>query len=422
MDVEKYRLDKEANDATLDYMSALAEYTAKQQEQFRLISGSLFDAITSGKNKEIENYFQVIGKDIGKTIFENLAQLGEKQITSMIPHANGGILAQILKGTPMGPDQLKVSTDANTAVTINNTNALMRITGSGGVAGPSGLPSVGGSSVAGSVAGIGGSPLGGGILAMGNGLPAAGIDVGGSPLGGGILSMSANLPSASVSALSTTAGLVTAATAAAGGIFSAVKLFDGSGASGLAGKLTDTAGIAASVGAILPLISSSLSLAGPIGMAVGAALPLIASLFPSGPASRANQIWKETIQNTYQAPTALNETMTTNGNYSSINYRGGLTQTGFSARPQVTDPYLYWGPHNTPVEAPGNVLSPFSPQTTPTVVQHIYQAGAIQTMDSASFNDFAQANHTAIGDAAARNMQSGPSRLTTVVRYNTVGR
>jgi hypothetical protein len=49
------------------------------------------------------------------------------------------------------------------------------------------------------------------------------------------------------------------------------------------------------------------------------------------------------------------------------------------------------------------------------VVQHIYQAGSIQTMDAGSFHDFAQKNSFAIGEAAGKNLQAVHGTLATEV-------
>jgi hypothetical protein len=85
--------------------------------------------------------------------------------------------------------------------------------------------------------------------------------------------------------------------------------------------------------------------------------------------------------------------------------------------PQTTNPYLYWGPNNTPYQVPGTTISPFRP--APTVIQHIYQPGAIQTMDASSFHEFAEKNSAAIGNAAATNIQDHgeSSRLGAAIKY-----
>lgn len=400
-----YALEQRGRDAQLEYNEKVADQIAKQAEQFRSISGGIFEALTSGKARNIGGFFESQAKDIGRTIFVNLSEALKPAILASIPHAaSGSTLGKILQGTPFGPDQLKGATDLNTTATIANTAAIqaMKLTGAG-------------TSNGGAFGGIGGLT---GTGDIGWSPDSGTTSIGGQPLGGGILDMHASLPG---SGLSTAMSRFVKGAAIAGGGFAA---YQGFSQGGTRGALQGTAGVAGVASAVLPLISSSLSLAGPIGMAVAAALPLVASLLGDPHQQRANQIQKTLTESQYFAPTALNESMTTNGNYVSIDSRGNLIKTGFSARPVTTDPYLYWGPGNTPYQAPGEVQSPYSGTVgQPTVVvNHNYNVpGAIQTMDSKSFHEFADAHHQAIGNAAAKNLGSGDTALAQRMRY-TVSR
>lgn len=419
-------LMQKASDIQSEFNYKLDQQVAKQEELFKSLSGSLYDSFFSG-GKGISSFFKSQAEGIGKTVFQNVAKFAEPSIMAAIPHATGR-LGQILQGTPFGPkagmSPLQIATQANTDATTANTMALQ----GRAVAVPGALP--GGLSTSAStwpsIASLGGNPLSG----MMPSLPGAFDNPTGNPdtiteidpnqsYGTATPNYSSALPK-----IGTPTGDLMAGAAAITGVIAGIKAFGGSGSGGVQGKLDGVGGILASASVVTSLIKGVASSIPIIGSIVAATLPLIGSLFPNGPQARENQIWKETTQAQYFAPTALNETMSTNGNYLSSDMRGNLIQTGFSAHPQVTDPYLYWGPNNTPITAPGSVTSPYSPQPQPptVVINHNYAPGSIQTMDQSSFHEFAVAHHAAVGEAARVNIGQGDSALMQKIRYNVGGR
>jgi hypothetical protein len=149
------------------------------------------------------------------------------------------------------------------------------------------------------------------------------------------------------------------------------------------------------------------------------ALPLIGGLF-NGPQQRANAIGQELSSAQYMAPTAINMTQSSSGTFTDFDAKGNIRTSNFSPYPQTTNPSLWqqthglFGPPPTWYDVPGGQTSQFGAPVAP-VVQHIYQAGSIQTMDAGSFHDFAQKNSFAIGEAAGKNLQAVHGTLATEV-------
>lgn len=218
------------------------------------------------------------------------------------------------------------------------------------------------------------------------------------------------------------AGVGLAATLAAGAFGVMAGIHQG----GAGGALTAAGSAAGVVGAVVKNISSLMTTVSPllnaipvVGSIAAIALPLIGSFLSQGPVQRANQINQELSANQYIAPQALNVTQSSNGNFTDFDARGNIRTSDFSAVPTVRQGFVWeqthglFGPPPTYYNVPGTQTGQFNP-TTP-VVQHIYQAGAIQTMDSASFGEFADRNHVAIGNSAAKNLQQMHGSLATEV-------
>ena len=217
------------------------------------------------------------------------------------------------------------------------------------------------------------------------------------------------------------------------GIYSGIK------EGGAAGGLLAGGSALGAVGAGLSLVQSlggalgSVASAIPILGAVAPLLGMISGLFSNGPQQRQQQITDDLAKNQYLAPTALNVTQGMNGTYEDFDARGNLRTSNFSALPTVAEPYITkrtldgqqgW------YDAPGVVTAPYSGGATGTGVTPVSNApGAgsggtviIQTMDSQSFQDFAEKNHAAIGNATLTHLMSGSGeRLASAIQYHTNG-
>jgi hypothetical protein len=389
-----YALEQRAQDAQIEYNEKVANQLAKQQEQFRSIAGSLFDSFFGG-SKGVSSFFKSQAEGIGKTIFQNAAQLGEKQIMGAIPHANSGILGTLLKGTPFGPDPMKQA-----GVTLNTAGDKLIMAANRMNGGPSGGGSIGASSLGGDL------PM---LRSISTGLPSGITDssdvvseIDPSKSYGGILpSNSSAMPK-----IGSTTGDLMAGAAAITGVISGIKAFGGSGSGGVQGKLDGVGGILASASVVTSLIKGVASSIPIVGSIVAAALPIIGSFFPNGPQHRENQISHELTDATYQAPTALKEMMSTRGTYQDFDARGNLRNSNFSATPQVLDPFIYWARGNVPVQSPGSVTSPYGAPVTPTapapnITIHM------NSIDSQSGAQFLINNAQAVGAALTAHIQSG---------------
>jgi hypothetical protein len=404
---------------------ALEQKKRKDVEDFRQEVGSIFDALASRQPGALANVLKSNVLSIGRTVTENAAkEYLLPALQKATPH-----FGKLFEGTPFGPDPLKSATDLNTTATIANTAAL------------NGLRTI-----AGSASGGGGGVVSGAI-AGGYGSPGnfyAGVGEDGLPIRSTNTSL---FPSFSGSSGSTSA--LSNFESGAGSVFSgqAIKVVGdsgfntatrvgagvGLGAAAVGGGLTaysqfkkgGAQGAMGGTGAILGTAAAFDP--EPISRAVltvaAIALPMLGSMFDSKQ-RRANQINQELESNKYQAPTALNVTQSSSGTFASFDARGNIRTSNFSPFPNVTNPSLWEQTHGlfggppTWYDVPGRVNSQFgAPVQAPPVVQHIYQAGSIQTMDAQSFHDFAHRNAHSIGDAAATALQNSHSRLAGAVQY-----
>lgn len=392
MDVENARLDKQSQDANLEYYAAVQEYQAKQKEGFRNLAGGAFDSLL---NNSFSSFLKSQAMNLGRTVTENAAGMAWGSVKDMIPHASGK-MGDLLKGTPFGPDPLKTATDLNTAATIANTQALsLSKTGGGG-----GLPGSFGSGSTSNpfVFSAADSGSGGGLSDIGDGLPMSS-----GAYGATAASNSMGKVSMGSSSLGKNLGL---GAAAAGGAFAAFSDFRSGGAKNDIAGVGTGLGSAAAVAAMIPggqVVALGLGIA-------SAATSLIAGLLPDPKKVREASINKAIEQGTYHAPTALNVSQDTSGNFTDFDAHGMVRSSSFRAVPQVTDPYTWWK-GNTPYQVPGNVTSPYStsqPAAPTTII--------IQAADAQSFNDMANRNKAGLSDAIASHLQNGDSRLHGAIR------
>jgi hypothetical protein len=408
-----FKLTQEDGEAAINYAIKVAEIERKRLEDARTEAGKVFDAAVSGP-KGLENLAKSFALSQGKAVFENLTQglFTSSSLHSLVSPDSPA--ASLLRGTILEPHSAAV--DADTAALLRHIAALNTAVGpsagGGGFVSPSGL-----SSVASRLSFPGASyndlpfGTGGGTSAVIGGLP--GLTSGNSytdlPLGtgedSGALAGALGLTSTPVSGLSSLSKLAGPALLASGGAFAA---YSGFKAGGTRGALEGTAGIAAIASSILPLISTTLLAAGPIGAIAAAGLGLITSFLGDPRQNRSNAI-NTALQNaTYQAPTPLSVTEGVGGGYSDVDRFGNFRSSSLSPYPTVQQPY-FDAPYNTTI--PGRTVGQFggpNPQanTPPAVVVQI------STMDAKSFLD----NHQNIADAMtlAVNKGSGQGLVSTL--------
>jgi hypothetical protein len=222
-------------------------------------------------------------------------------------------------------------------------------------------------------------------------------------------------------------GIGTALAAGGYGIYSGLHQ------GGVGGDLKAAGSAAGLAGAIVGNVSKLMNVASPllsaiplVGSIAALALPLIGGFF-NNPQRRSNAINQELSANQYQAPTALNVTQSSGGTFVDFDAHGNLRGSNLSPFPQTTNPYLWKQTHGlfggpaTYYDVPGGQTGQYGAPVAPPVIQHIYQAGAIQAMDVQSFHDFAQRNHVAIGDAAGKAVQNAHGILSAEI-HNVVNR
>lgn len=155
---------------------------------------------------------------------------------------------------------------------------------------------------------------------------------------------------------------------------------------GARNTLAGLGSIAGSAATLLPMISTALTAAGPIGAAIGMGLGIAAALMPDPRKKRAERIESSMFENQYMAPEAWNMTMGTNGGYSDLGMFGGVRSSNFSAYPTVANSYLDV-PRRTVV--PGRIVSPFGGYQNVTGAMTsppVYNV-TINALDSKSFLD-----------------------------------
>jgi hypothetical protein len=186
---------------------------------------------------------------------------------------------------------------------------------------------------------------------------------------------------------------------------------------GAGGALSGIGAIAGTAAALDPEPISKAVLA-----VAAIALPLIGGFF-NGPQKRTNAINSELSANQYQAPTALNVTQGSNGGFTDFGVRGNIRTSDLSPYPQTTNPYLWEQTHGlfggppTYYQVPDGQTSQFGGGAAPApTVQHIYQAGAISTIDSTGFQALAERNGPALGNVVASQMANSHARLTAEVQ------
>lgn len=465
---------EQARDKELEQTTLLVEGQTKQIEAINKFNESIDEAGNKLRGEIASGLTSIVlGAQNGRGARGSLSALqsfGNKQESTILdnifkitlenmgigkpgsgPNPNSG-MGRILQGTIFGGVGQKTEV-------VDNTNALKDLTnvirgksssyqsvGTGG-GGASNLPisSIGmnhgldavmsGISVAGSGAQVVANIAGGASAVIGS----AGTFLSkiSSVLGGPSVATKVGLPSilngsAGVSteqAIGIGVGLAAAGT----GAYQGISTITHGGAKSILGGTSELLGSAAGVAAMFGPAGAPVAL----GLGIASALSGFAGSFLKDPrAVRQQAITDELAQNQYLAPTALNVTQTTSGNYASFDARGALRTTGLSAVPSVAEPFVWQQTHGlfggppTYYDVPGRVNSPFTPvpgsgtgrapvgnNTGPTFIFN----GPIQAIDSKSLHETLVKNHEAVGAAVTAHAYSGDKPMHSAIKFMTGG-
>jgi hypothetical protein len=447
-----------------------AETNKQNAAEARSLATSLTEASFSG-SKGVRGFFAGQGRSLAGQVAGNVAgpliDTGLNAVKSNIPTDGpiGKAASTVFAGTIFDPSKKGTGIDANTAIIktqiettkaqIDAQNANTEALGGKPTAGspssgtPIGVFGTGGTAAAGILGATGLPPAltsAIGRVISGSGTAASSLSSLFASAPSGTMDTSAAAQYGSIASGGTTSGTpvdigslgsqasVSSTTSAstftkdaaavgmiAGGAIAAVKGFSQGGARG---ALEGTAGVLGGAAGIADLI--------PGGQVVGAVLGIasmvtgmVGGLLGDPRALRAKAITNELGQNQYQAPVAWNVTEGPGGTYSDIDARGNLRSSTMSAVPTVAEPYettAVIGGQRNYYAVPGQVTAPYSGGATGTGVTPTAGAPApapsmtVYAMDSQSFNDFAQKNHMAIGEAMATHLQNHEGRASAAIR------
>lgn len=145
-------LKEKTNQADFEETEKLIELKKQELEKFKAAAGSLFDDLQGKGARGFSDFLRNTGRNVGRTVFENIAGIGFSAIQKGIPvipgqtttDAKGNpqltLLGKVLAGTPFAAklDPLKTATDANTTATLANTTAIGALKGGLGAPGAPG--------------------------------------------------------------------------------------------------------------------------------------------------------------------------------------------------------------------------------------------------------------------------------------------
>jgi curved DNA-binding protein CbpA len=459
MEVAKKQNAESLYEAQIQYEEALDELREKNLEKYQKDATSIFDALTDRQVGAGRALGMLLKKDAlseGGTLFGNVMgpvlQSAGQGVAGGVP----GSWGKTLKGTMLDPSNKAIPDAAQTSIVANTSDTVSwlkqiykAVSGDTSASDPTSADPASAISMAAS------NPLTNPLAAMSamatSSLPAAlstgplatiqkalGLAGGGigSALSGNGLSTLLGYGTPGVNGQPGTApttgqqigaGVGLAATLGAGtlGILAGIHAGGAGGAltaagSGIGMAAAVTTNVVKALGTVMTPLLSAIPIVGSIA---AIALPLIGSLFGNGPVQRANQINQELSANQYIAPQALNVTQSSNGNFTDFNARGQIRTSDFSAVPTVRQGSVWeqthglFGPPPTYYDVPGTQTGQFNPATAakPTTVINV------NAMDVASFADFADRNHIAIGNAAAKNLQNVHGSLATEVHRTANG-
>lgn len=359
-----YELEKAILDVRLDKELQIAEIRKQQDQELRGLLGKLYDDLGK-KGRGPKQFFQDILDDFKKQLFVNtgaivfkgaLQQLGglipgQQQIDPITGKPTGQLtpLGQILKGTPLGIDPVKLAQAQQISATKDNTRALDDLTGvlTGTPSGTAGTGRVTGGGPASGAGGLGGilGNLGGILQGSNGGLIIKNLTGGGGSTGSGLLGGFGSLFSGGTGISQFLSHSSTASAGANGGIDFSPDLgpfAKGSGINGGSAASQIGAAVAAlpsiiggiqkgGVGGITGAISGALGAAAsipgpqqPFIAGAGIALGLISSLF----GKTRYQQWQKNLNNRlaskFQTPSSISLSQDLAGNSVDYDYLGNL--------------------------------------------------------------------------------------------------
>lgn len=271
---------EEAARAEMEYTERILSIRQRERQDFRSGVESAFDAAISGGSGGVRAFLRSQALGYGRTVAGNVGEMGFDALRRVMPNIN----SPLLRGLPFGPDPLKDAgvklTDAGVQLQVA-AQALMGVAapGAGGGMLPSAAP---GRTLA--MLGIGG---GAATPARYAGLYKA-LGIGG---------------------------------AIAGGAFGA---YSGFSAGGAQGALTGTASLLGSAGALLPMLSKSLSFMGPVGLIAGMGLGLAASLLGDPKQKRREELEREAEARRYSPATGASYEFDIHGRRYDRDYLGTM--------------------------------------------------------------------------------------------------
>jgi hypothetical protein len=319
------RYNREVLDAQYQREQEIADLRRKSLEETREAAGRVWDAFRSGGRGGLRDLVTGQLRVFERTVFQNLAVEVQGGLGALnLPKAkDGSFLGRTLQNTPFAPDKA-----ANTQLTAANIQLAAAKTMATAISGQS-VGSFGGGSPlqiaqqAAAAAGIPGAVFnsttpssGGGQLVIPPYNPSGARDILGNPLG--------TVPGVNAPGASRLSGTARGVGIAAAGIAGGIGVYSGIQEGGLSGGLTALGSAAGSAAAILPLLSTSLAAAGPIGAGVAIGAMLIKSFLPDRTAERREAIQSLVDSNRMAPPQGRTYQSTVEGMDYDYGYRGDV--------------------------------------------------------------------------------------------------
>lgn len=258
------RSTEEAKQAELDYTVRIAEIERQRIDQFKEQARGVFRAALQG-GSGINALARTTGNQLLEQVFVNASgKLFQSTGSTLGKLGEASGLGGLLKGTLFDPQNANPIVN-NSTVTQQNTLATVALTRAMG----GGVGFSGGGSTNSLLGAIEKLPS---IFGSRAGIPASTIDMRELPLNSGLGGVSS---AGSRFSFGKAAGI---GGALAAGTFGAIAGFNQGGAQG---GLLGTASIASTAGVLLPMLSKSLSVAGPIGLIAGLGLSLLSGFLPN---------------------------------------------------------------------------------------------------------------------------------------------
>lgn len=269
----------------------------RQQQEAREAAGRVFDAITASGKDGLAQLGQTFIKSIERQIFVNVSSIAFEQSRKAMSNAipgqvdkNGNLttVGKILQGTPFGKDPVQLAMDLNAKSHDRNTLAVERLTTS---------ISQQNASMAHAIPTL----IDRSLLRTPGFAPDGLTD----PKIRKVIEENTESQKKGASYLEKIASskyLGIGSTAAIG----AVGAAQGFGRGGAQGVLQGAASVASTVGTVLPMLSKTLSLAGPIGMIAGLGLSLVSGFLPNAKEKFDRSQDAALNKNRNDAPTARN--------------------------------------------------------------------------------------------------------------------